>query len=355
MDSAHIVDSALRGATGAMVAFAIALLLRDGANSWTAKTGTLFGVGVIAYLGCSAPWFEALPAPLFLLTLMFCIANPMLFWLFGRSLFDDDFQPRALDLWIVASLVTLGLVRYRLASAWPVPLQNMSLVVLQLVSIALVAHVFALALLGHRDDLVEARRRFRLLFVIGIGVYVLMLAVAEITFAGVSPPTWLETLNVGGLLLLAFGVAVSMARMRSEELVGTLVAPRPASGPKAQPQVANASAGHLEQCMRDSKAYLKEGLTIGALAEIARMPEYRLRQVINREMGFRNFTAFINHYRLAEAKTALSDPARAKVPVLTIALELGYGSIGPFNRAFKSDTGLTPTQFRQRMLGSVKK
>jgi AraC-like DNA-binding protein len=34
--------------------------------------------------------------------------------------------------------------------------------------------------------------------------------------------------------------------------------------------------------------------------------------------------------------------------VLSIALEAGFQSIGPFNRAFKAATGLTPTEFRGR-------
>lgn len=37
-------------------------------------------------------------------------------------------------------------------------------------------------------------------------------------------------------------------------------------------------------------------------------------------------------------------------PVLTLAMELGYGSLGPFNRAFKERTGLTPTEFRTQSL-----
>jgi AraC-like DNA-binding protein len=34
--------------------------------------------------------------------------------------------------------------------------------------------------------------------------------------------------------------------------------------------------------------------------------------------------------------------------VLTIALEVGYGSIGPFNRAFKERFGVTPTAYRRQ-------
>jgi AraC-like DNA-binding protein len=36
--------------------------------------------------------------------------------------------------------------------------------------------------------------------------------------------------------------------------------------------------------------------------------------------------------------------------VLTIAMDAGFQSIGPFNRAFKAETGLTPTEFRPNAL-----
>jgi AraC-like DNA-binding protein len=48
----------------------------------------------------------------------------------------------------------------------------------------------------------------------------------------------------------------------------------------------------------------------------------------------------------------LRDPQCAHLPVLTIALDCGFGSIGPFNRAFKARTGKTPTQFRSDTPGS---
>jgi len=78
------------------------------------------------------------------------------------------------------------------------------------------------------------------------------------------------------------------------------------------------------------------------------MPEHRLRVLINNGLGHRNFNAFVNRYRIEEAKAALADPAQIDVPVLTIALDAGFQSLAPFNRAFKADTGLTPTEFRRR-------
>jgi AraC-like DNA-binding protein len=69
--------------------------------------------------------------------------------------------------------------------------------------------------------------------------------------------------------------------------------------------------------------------------------------VINEGLGHRNFNAFLNRYRIDEAKAALADPSQKDVPVLTIAMDAGFQSIGPFNRAFKADTGVTPTEFRR--------
>jgi AraC-like DNA-binding protein len=98
------------------------------------------------------------------------------------------------------------------------------------------------------------------------------------------------------------------------------------------------------------RIHRQEGLTIAMLAAKIDLPEYRLRQVINEGLGYRNFNAFLNRYRLDEAKAALADPSQRDVPVLTIAIDAGFQSIGPFNRAFKAETGRTPTEFRRDAL-----
>lgn len=104
----------------------------------------------------------------------------------------------------------------------------------------------------------------------------------------------------------------------------------------------------LRQAMEASHAYRDPELSVAGLAARLRVPEYRLRRVIHQRLGHRHFSAYLNHYRLADVQTALADPDRADRPVLTLALEAGFGSVGPFNRAFKALTGLTPTDFRRR-------
>ena len=99
--------------------------------------------------------------------------------------------------------------------------------------------------------------------------------------------------------------------------------------------------------MSGEALYRREGLTIGALARILGTQEYLLRRVINRHLGYRNFNDFLHSYRIREACTRLRSQAEAGRPVLSIALDLGYNSIGPFNRAFKARLGMTPTEFRR--------
>ena len=93
--------------------------------------------------------------------------------------------------------------------------------------------------------------------------------------------------------------------------------------------------------------YREAGLSIGALAERLGAPEHRLRALINQRLGYRNFSAFLNEARIAEAKGWLADPERVALPVLTIAMDLGYGSLAPFNRAFREATGQAPSDFRR--------
>ncbi len=59
------------------------------------------------------------------------------------------------------------------------------------------------------------------------------------------------------------------------------------------------------------------------------------------------FNAFLNRYRIEEAKAALADPEQKDVPLLAFAMDAGFQSTGPFNRAFKAATDVTPTEFRR--------
>ncbi len=103
----------------------------------------------------------------------------------------------------------------------------------------------------------------------------------------------------------------------------------------------------LDKAMTDNEVWRGEDLSIGALAALVGAPEHRLRKLINGVLGHRNFADYVNSHRIAAAKLALADPEQALKSVSAIAFDLGFASLGPFNRAFRAETGSTPTAWRQ--------
>jgi len=92
------------------------------------------------------------------------------------------------------------------------------------------------------------------------------------------------------------------------------------------------------------------GLTLGELASQVDVPQYRLRQAINGGLGYRNFSDFLNSYRVREAAERLASPEHAQLPVLTIAMDAGFRSLSSFNKAFKAVHQQTPTTWRRAHL-----
>ena len=99
------------------------------------------------------------------------------------------------------------------------------------------------------------------------------------------------------------------------------MAAAPANEPgAADPKLVDA----LMRLMADERIYRHDGITIGTLATKLAVPEYRLRRLINQQLGYRNFNVFLNNHRIEEAKAALADPSQAEVPVITIAMDAGF-------------------------------
>jgi AraC-like DNA-binding protein len=93
--------------------------------------------------------------------------------------------------------------------------------------------------------------------------------------------------------------------------------------------------------------YARPALSLPELAALLGTQDHVLRRVINQALGFRNFNDYLHRHRLAEVARRLREPRESRTPVLTIALEAGYGSIGPFNRAFRDRFGMTPSEWRR--------
>jgi len=112
-------------------------------------------------------------------------------------------------------------------------------------------------------------------------------------------------------------------------------------------------ANELLRLMRDKKLYLKNDLKLIDLADKLKMPLHHLSQVINDTLQ-KNFYDFVNEYRVTEFKSQLVNPQYAHLTILAIGLNSGFNSKAAMNAIFKKHTGLSPSQYRNRIVSSQK-
>lgn len=355
-----MLDAALRGAAVALALLLAFKLWRDAFTVRMAKVGVFFALCLCVQIVSSAPVIErTLPCAWQAVPVGISIANSVLFWIFVCTLFDDDFVPGPLHIGAWVAVVLLG-ASFCLLTAGGTPFEQArkaASLVTRWVPFVFAMLALAAAAQQWDADLVERRRRLRTFVVFAGSAYTLgMVAVRVVSGRGqLSAPS--AALDMAGLLLILIGVTANVLTVRRSELFSAN--PRPADLPAAPAQAMpakdaapdpaeDALLARLAQLMTEGRAYRTENLTVASLASKLGVAEYRLRRAINGRLGHRNFNAYINGLRLEEAKQALADPARRDLPVLTIALEAGFQSIGPFNRAFKAATGSTPTEFREQ-------
>jgi len=338
--SALIVADALLRIGGMTLLLLLAGLLVIGQrDTWVGRLGALMGVGAAAYLVC--PFIEEvtfITAPVVVL----CVVNPALLWLAGRALFEDNFAPGAVE-WAMPGLL-FGLFVARLVFT-ELGLQDITAVSQSmhgLIQISLALHLLWRVWHDHQNDLVEARRSFRRLFVGFGGLLLAVIAVVEFSVLRPDSIPALLLLQAAAVFGLSLWLSISVLQINGLYAPATPVRPAPDDGAPDDPD-----ASRLVALVRDDQLFLQEGLTVGVLAETAGLPEYRARRIINGQLGHRNFSDFLNGYRIEEAARRLENPDMRRLPILTIALDVGFGSIGPFNRAFKDRLGMTPSEYRR--------
>lgn len=207
---------------------------------------------------------------------------------------------------------------------------------------------------NRQGDLVEPRRRARSIFVVSVGLIILWLLVSEIVGRMTHELALSGMAAATGLFTGAFVISTLLFGLRHPEVFSTAVPGGVRTEVPATsviPEPLDASIGHaLAKMMTDDRAYRDPELTIGIIAARVETPEYRVRRHINRGLGYRNVSDYLNEHRITEVRSALVDPEQANVSILTIAMDAGFGSLVMFNRVFKERLGETPSAFRRRHL-----
>ncbi|QIP06927.1 helix-turn-helix domain-containing protein [Bradyrhizobium symbiodeficiens] len=341
-------ELAFRAASVALLLMLATSLVSDFRNVLAARLATAFALGSAAHaasysVDVTSP-IPLLHAPLIALS----TGDIVVFWLFTRSLFDDEFRLRWWHgcIWaLVAAFSFAGCV-------WIAPsgYVRFSVTVVNLIVLGFIVLAVGQMIASWPADLVERRRSARVFVVCAIALYGGLNAVLQIAAAGYHVGDVAETVSAGALTCTVAAIVYAMMRVDGADLFPATAEPEPPivfSQPATEDAADQKLIEALMRLMADERIYRHENITIGVLAGRLKIPEYRLRRLINQRLGYRNFNVFLNNHRIEEAKAALADPAQAEVPVITIAMDAGFQSLGPFNRAFKAVTGVTPTEYRR--------
>lgn len=93
---------------------------------------------------------------------------------------------------------------------------------------------------------------------------------------------------------------------------------------------------------------LERTIALSELADVAHFSRFHFHRVFSAWLG-ETFGDYLRRRRLEVAASRLA--AQPRVPVLSMALSVGFGSTEAFARAFKQRFGCTPTQWRARQAG----
>lgn len=300
----------------------------------------MLAIGLIAYLLLTAPFSPRPQGFIRSLLLMLTHMMPVFLWLYGKRIFDDAFMKQSWSFWTKTAFTLLTLFYFIVflingGGGYPQMLSHV-------IALLFILHLLFSVIVTWRHDLVEQRRVARFWLVLLVGLFYLMLDLVELSNTKLNRHQFFMLMNSSICLI---GTSVTAILLFMHELLvreaSNLVVREGNSYSRLLP-LENALFERLQGFIAD-KGYLQADLTISKLAEQLSCPDHHLRKLINQRLGYTNFNAFLNHYRIEEACKRLVE---SSLPVLSIALDLGYGSIAPFNRAFKEIVGSTPTAYR---------
>jgi len=145
-----------------------------------------------------------------------CFGAAGFFLAMSRAIFDDGFSLRPWHGGVLVILEGLGFWHHfgQGAPGPDIDTVQLALVGHQLLSLGITVAALVQAFAGRAEDMIEARLRFRSVFVAVGGIYILIVVAVEVYLQASPADPALELVNLAAIFALAFAFAVSMTRLR---------------------------------------------------------------------------------------------------------------------------------------------
>ncbi|MFR9239836.1 MAG: response regulator [Clostridium baratii] len=99
----------------------------------------------------------------------------------------------------------------------------------------------------------------------------------------------------------------------------------------------------IENALEYIEDHVEENINLDSIANICNLSSCYFSKLFKKEVGV-NFKTYINNKKLNKAKEMLKN---TDIPILNIALDLGFDDCGYFIRVFKKSEGVTPKKYRE--------
>jgi AraC-like DNA-binding protein len=111
----------------------------------------------------------------------------------------------------------------------------------------------------------------------------------------------------------------------------------------------------LIQLFSEKKVYKENNISLEILSHRLNTTRHNTSQIINEHFNM-NFFELINKFRIKEAAKIFEDDVQGSLNIIDVAYEVGYNNKVTFNKAFKKEMSVTPSEYiRSRSKLMVKK
>ncbi len=111
---------------------------------------------------------------------------------------------------------------------------------------------------------------------------------------------------------------------------------------------------HLIRLLVEDKIYKQSNINLELLSEKLNTTRHNTSQIINEHFKM-NFFELINTFRIREAIAIMDKDVHGSLNIIDIAYEVGFNNKVTFNKAFKKETSLTPSEYIQSQSSYRKK